>query len=83
MWVDRTTLPFGSFILMVLVAGCLFTTGEPLTKEWPVAPESDMAYFTALHTFGILPLYTLSIGNGSGHWQLFQVVILHVGVPCS
>ena len=33
-----------------LVVGCLFATGEPSTKKWPVAHESEMAYFTAQHT---------------------------------
>ena len=31
-----------------LVAGLMFTAGEPLIKKWPVAPESDSAHLTAL-----------------------------------
>ena len=33
-----------------------------LTKKWPVAPELEMAYFTALHTFG-LPEMAADIGS--------------------
>ena len=56
MWVDWTTLPLGRVILRGLVDGCLFTTGEPSTMKWPVAPESEMAYFIALHTSGLLKM---------------------------
>ena len=33
---------------MGVVATFLFTIGAPSTIKWPVAPESDMAYSTAL-----------------------------------
>ena len=46
--VDRTLSPFGSNIWMGVVANFLFTIGAPSTMKWPVAPESDMAYSTAL-----------------------------------
>ena len=31
----------------------MLTTGEPPIKKWLVAPESEMASSTALHTFGL------------------------------
>ena len=41
MCVDLMLLPFGSVMVIGLVAGLMFTAGEPLIKKWPVAPESD------------------------------------------
>ena len=52
----------GKTYLRGLVAGCLLTTGEPSTKKWPVAPEPEMAYFTALHTF-VLSKMVVAIGS--------------------
>ena len=48
MCVDLMLFPFGSVMVIGLVAGLMFTAGEPLIKKWPVAPESDRAHFTAL-----------------------------------
>ena len=48
MCVDLMLLPFGSVMVIGLVAGLMFTAGEPLIKKWPVAPESESAHFTAL-----------------------------------
>ena len=52
-WVDWINFPFGRVILRGVAAGCLLATVEPSTNKWPVAPESEMAYFTTLHTFGL------------------------------
>ena len=46
--VDLMLLPFGSVMVIGLVAGLMFTASEPLIKKWPVAPEYDSAHFTAL-----------------------------------
>ena len=46
--VDLMLFPFGSVMVIGLVAGLMFTAGEPLIKKWPIAPESDSAHFTAL-----------------------------------
>ena len=61
-WVDWITLSLGRVILMGLVAGYLFITGEPSAKKWSVAPGSKMAYFTALHTFSLLKM-VVAIGS--------------------
>ena len=46
-WVDWITLPFGNVIVIGCAEICLFITGAPLTKKWPVAPEYEMACLTA------------------------------------
>ena len=46
-WNDWITLPFGNVITIGCAAICLFMTGAPSTKKWPVAPESEMACLTA------------------------------------
>ena len=46
--VDLILFPFGSKIWTGVVATFLFTIGAPSTRKWPVAPESEMAYSTAL-----------------------------------
>ena len=48
MCVDLMLFPFGSVMVIGLVAGLTFTAGEPLIKKWPVAPESESAHLTAL-----------------------------------
>ena len=55
-------LPIGKSYLKG--AGCLLTTGEPLTKKWTVAPESEIAYSTAQHTLGLSKMVT-AIGSSS------------------
>ena len=42
--------PFGGIIWIDLVAIFLLMIGAPSTRKCPVAPESDMAYCTALVT---------------------------------
>ena len=41
-WVDLTTLPIGISMLVLFFAGYLLMARAPLTREWYVAPESDM-----------------------------------------
>jgi len=48
--VDVIALPFGNIIFIGCVADRMFTAADPLTRKWPVAPESEMAYFTAVDT---------------------------------
>ena len=52
MLVDWITLSLG-IVILGGVACCLLRTEEPLAKKWPVALELEMAYFTALHHFGV------------------------------
>ena len=41
--VDCIVPPLGNVIVTGLIAFFLLTTGAPLTRKWPVAPESKMA----------------------------------------
>ena len=54
--VDVIILPFGNLILIGLSATCKFVTGTHSIRQWPVAPESDIAYSVA-----ILPLYVFGV----------------------
>ena len=74
-WVDWITFLLESDILRGVVAGCLLTTGEPSTKNWPVAPESEMAYFTALQTFGLSKMVA---AIGSSCKLSFCTMVFHV-----
>ena len=47
---------------MGLSGTLLFTTGALSTRKWSVAPESEMAYFTALVTF-VLSKRVAAIGS--------------------
>ena len=42
--------PLGSVMAIGLDAGVIFTAGAPKSKKCPVAPESEIAHFTALVT---------------------------------
>ena len=46
--VDNSFDPSGIMICIGFWAGCLFIAGAPSTKKCPVAPESEMAHWTAL-----------------------------------
>ena len=52
--VDMIFLPFGNRIWIGLVAFLLLTTGAPSTRKWPVAPESETAYWMACTTLLVL-----------------------------
>ena len=58
-----------------LVAGCLLTTGEPLTKKWLVAPELEMVYFTAQYTFCLLKLVA---AISSSYKSFVCMMVFHV-----
>ena len=47
---ELDNLTIGKSCLDAASCWFFFRTGEPSTKKWPVAPESEMAYLTALHT---------------------------------
>ena len=49
----QSFFPLGRVIVVGFSVTLLFTTGAPLTRKWPVVPESEMAYFTALVTFDL------------------------------
>ena len=72
---DWITLPLGRVILRGFVAGCLFATGEPSTEKWPVAPESEMVYFTAQYTFCLLKLVA---AISSSYKSFICMMVFHV-----
>ena len=43
MCVDCIVPPLGNVMMTGFVAFILLTTGAPLTRKWPVAPESEIA----------------------------------------
>ena len=60
-WVDWITFLVGRVTVMRFSVTPLLITEAPSTMDWTVAPESEMAYFTAPVTFDLSK-------SGSGHW---------------
>ena len=77
--VDLMLLPFGSVMVIGLVAGLMFTADEPLIKKWPVAPESDSAHFTALVSRSWL---NIVFACGSSRKLLALDAVLTCLLPC-
>ena len=73
-WVEWITFLLGKFILRILVAGCLLANVEPSIKKRLVAPESEMAYFTARHTFRLLKM---AAAIGSSCKLFFCMMVFH------
>ena len=78
--VDCMIFPLGSVILIGFVVIFLFTTGAPATRKCPVAPESEMACWTALVVLG-----SSTMVEACGNWATLvacMILVAAVALVC-